>query len=129
MASFELVGYMKSMMRIGNRARVTVGEYVQGRRMEDGTIDGEKMDMWYVFFQSTSVKHLLRFRPHDLVIVKGTIHLTGDREYPYAINGESIKHFYTRDLLGDMKRECESAGLLEREGEIPNPESSMSDDF
>lgn len=129
MANFGLIGYVKSVMKIGNRCRMTIGEYVQGRRLEDGTIDGEKMDLWYVFFPSTSLKHVLRFKPHDLVIVKGTIHLTGSKEYPYAINGETIKHFYTRDLIGDIKRESESAEMLSRDGEIPNPESMMFDEF
>lgn len=120
MASFELVGYVKSSMRLGGRTRITIGEYVQGKRNSDGEIENEKMDLWHVFFPPTSSRHMLAFKPNDLVIVKGTIHQSTNANYAYAINGESIKHFYTRNLLGELKAEKVSKKALEEQDETPN---------
>lgn len=106
MANFSLIGYVKRIIHVGGRVRLTLGEYIQGHRTDDGSIVGERMDMWYVFFPNSAARHLLRFKEHDLVIVKGTIHQSAvGSEYVYAVNGESIKHFYTRDLLDEIGRE------------------------
>ena len=105
MANFELIGFVKNVINVGDRSRLTIGEYVQGKRAEDGSIENEKMDLWFVFFPPSSRKHITRFKPNDLVIVKGTIHQTGNDEYKYAINGECIKHFYTRNMFDEIKRE------------------------
>lgn len=120
MASFELVGYVKSSMRVGGRTRITIGEYVQGKRNSEGEVENEKMDLWHIFFPQSSSRHLLSFKPNDLVIVKGTIHQSTSTNYIYAINGESIKHFYTRNLLGEMKAENVSKKALEANDETPN---------
>lgn len=130
MASFELVGYVKSSMRISGRTRLTVGEYVQGKRNSAGEVENEKMDLWFVFFPPSSYRHLLNFKPGDLVIVKGTIHQSvGSSEYAYAINGECIKHFYTRNLLGDVNAEKASKAAMEKHGETPQVSDAFNDDF
>lgn len=105
MASFELIGYVKSITHIGVRTRLTIGEYVQGKRNDEGEVENEKMDLWFVFFPQSSRRHIARFKPNDLVIVKGTIHQAGNSDYAYAVNGECIKHFYTRNMLDEIKRE------------------------
>ena len=123
MANFELIGFVKSTMYVGSRSRVTIAEYVQGKRSEDGSIENEKMDLWAVFFPASSRKHIARFKPNDLVIVKGTIHQSANEEYKYAINGECIKHFYTRNMLDEIKREKVVGD------ESPDIESYLTSDF
>lgn len=110
-------------MYVGSRSRVTIAEYVQGKRSEDGSIENEKMDLWSVFFPASSRKHIARFKPNDLVIVKGTIHQSANEEYKYAINGECIKHFYTRNMLDEIKREKVVGD------ESPDIESYLTSDF
>ena len=129
MANFTLIGYVKSSFRSDGKTRVVVGEYIQGRRNEDGDIVDERMDLWYVFFPKSSSRHLLNFKCGDLVIVKGTIHqsLPGS-DYAYCINGESIKHFYTRNMLDDVKREKVSKKMMDEYGETPDI-SSVKNDF
>lgn len=125
MANFELIGFIKNNMSIGGRSRVTIAEYVQGKRDEHGDIVDEKMDSWYVFFPKSSRRHLIRFKNGDLVIVKGTIHQSpAGSDYAYAVNGESIKHFYTRNMLDEIKRES-----LNNNNESPSLEEYMNDDF
>lgn len=105
MANFGLIGYIHSMLHVGERTRVAVSEYLQGKADEWGEIKDEKMETWYIFFPKSSRRHLLRFKSGDAVIVKGTIHQTSNDEYKYAVNGECIKHFYTRNLMNEIKRE------------------------
>lgn len=128
MASFELIGYVKGMSHLRNCSRVTIGEYVQGKRKDDGTIDGEKMDLWQVFFPISSRRHLYYFKTGDMVIVKGTIHQASPgSEYVYAINAETIKHFYTRNLMGEQKLLKVSKDSLG--DEVPDPTNDYSNDF
>lgn len=124
MANFEVIGYIrKNRSTSGGRALITVAEYVQGWRDENGELSGEKMDIWQVFFPPSSRKHTLRFQTGDLVSIKGTIHV-GYGDYACAINGESIKHFYTRDISDESKREkaCENE-------EKPPIDEWMKNDF
>lgn len=129
MASFELIGYIKNITHIGGRARLTIGEYVQGKRNDDGEIENEKMDLWFVFFPKSSNRHLTNFKPNDLVIVKGTIHQSlPNTNYTYAINAESIKHFYTRNLLDELKMENSSKKSIS-DGDKPNLDDFLKEDF
>ena len=114
MASFEVVGFVKNQWRVSGKIRLSVAEYVQGRRGADGEIEGERMDVWYVFFPTALSSYLLRFAPGDLVVVKGVIHqatLSKGDKYAYSVSGESIKHFHVRDISDEMRRERASAGL------------------
>ena len=129
MANFSLIGYVKSSFRSDGRVRITVGEYVQGKRTADGDIVDERMDMWYVFFPKSSARHLLNFKAGDLVIVKGTIHQAlPNSDFVYCVNGESIKHFYTRNMLDELQREKVSKKMLEELEDKPDL-SSVDNDF
>ncbi len=123
MANFELIGYIKSVAHMGSHSKVCVCEYLQGRRQEDGTFDGEGMETWSVFFPLSSRRHLGRFKRGDLVILKGTVHLSSNPDYLVAINGESIKHFYTRNIMDEIKRESLGGD------ETPDVEEYMESDF
>lgn len=130
MASFELIGFVKKIDIIGTQPRVTIGEYVQGRRDKSGKITGETMDLWYVFFHPSTRRLLNRFKCGDEVIVKATIHqaadVTNGSGFAYAVNGECIKHFHTRDLAVEENRERRSAKI---DSEMPDVEEAMMDDF
>ena len=129
MANFELIGYVGQIRRGKAHSCVEVCEYVPGRKDSDiGEIVGEKMDVWRVFFMPSVNNHLLRFKAHDLVIVKGTIHQVADKnsEYAYAVNGECIKHFYTRDLIDDVRREHQSQ---KANGDKPDLNDFKESDF
>ena len=129
MASFELIGYIKNIAHIGGKARLTVGEYIQGKRNEIGEIENEKMDLWFIFFPKSSNRHLMNFKVGDLVIVKGTIHQSmPNSDYAYAINAESIKHFYTRNILDEMKMESVSKKTIKK-GDVPNLDDALENDF
>ena len=130
MANFELIGYVKSSMNFGDKTRLTVGEYINGRRDKYGAIHGEKMDLWHIFFPKSSRRHLLNFKPNDLVIVKGTIYQSASDDYAYCVNGECIKHFYTRNILNEIKQEKISSEMMEIQGETPDLSNfDNSDDF
>lgn len=129
MASFELIGYVKSVANYGDKTRITIGEYIHGRRDKYGTIHGEKTDLWFVFFPKNAQKHLVNFKPNDLVIVKGTIYQSSNKDftYSYCVNGESIKHFYTRNMLTEIKQEKTSLKAMEEYGDSPNVENGDYD--
>lgn len=112
------------MMHVGQRSRVAVAEYIQGHRDGAGVIVGERMETWFVFFPASSRRHLSRFKPGDLVLVKGTVHQTASDEYRYAVNGECIKHFFCRDIGDEMRREKPVDGA-----DTPDVNEYLSDDF
>ena len=123
MASFELIGFVRSSVRIGERTLMTIGEYVQGKRGEDGRPVNEYMEYWSVFFPPSSRRHLMRFKSGDQVVVKGTIHMSSDEKYKCAVNGECIKHFYTRNITDEIRRESVSG-----DG-VPDPHGFIEGDF
>lgn len=124
MANFELIGYVRHAMHAKTHSRLTIAEYIQGKRNENGEIENEKMDLWFVFFPQSSRRHLARFKIGDQVIVKGTIHQAASgSDFVYAINGECIKHFYSRNITDEQKRESIIGD------ENPNLQEYLENDF
>lgn len=132
MASFELIGYIKNIAFHGGQPQLTVGEYIQGRRdAVTGETNGERMDRWFVFMPKSSAGYVRNFKPNDLVVVKGTIHqaASASSEYAYCVNGETVKHFYTRNLFKDEKLVKNSQKAAETTGERPDLANDKLNDF